>query len=77
MAFIPGKIIKKKERLVMSEKSRKVCPRCKGEKVAEGDCVCNSEWRGTQITDNMDDCQCNAPEECPVCLGTGFVTESE
>ena len=58
-------------------KGRKVCPECLGKKIVQGACVCNSEWRGTEIDGVWNDCQCNREETCPICLGTGYVNEDE
>lgn len=61
----------------MANEDKQVCPECKGQKVIPGNCVCNMEWRGTMIGDEMDDCQCSQEVECPMCRGTGFIAEEE
>jgi len=53
----------------------KTCPICGGEKVIEGTCTCDNEWRGTQGTDAWDDCKCTPKITCPKCGGTGVITD--
>ncbi|MEJ2689589.1 MAG: hypothetical protein P8130_06480, partial [Deltaproteobacteria bacterium] len=38
-------------------------------------CSCNMEWRGSQIGDRWEDCQCTPEVTCTECNGTGFVGE--
>lgn len=57
----------------MSEEKKTVCPDCNGKKEIEGTCVCNSEWRGSQIGDEWEDCHCTPTIPCPTCNGTGSV----
>lgn len=57
----------------MPDSTKKVCPECKGRKMIPGVCVCNSEWRGNQVGDDWDDCQCAREQECPTCKGTGHI----
>jgi hypothetical protein len=56
----------------MTEK-KKPCPTCQGEKFIEGECQCSSEWRGSQIGDEFQECQCTPKLECPTCHGSGYV----
>lgn len=55
------------------EKPKKECPECSGRKIIPGTCVCNSEWRGSQVGDDWDECQCSPDVSCPTCNGSGFV----
>lgn len=57
----------------MSTSDSNVCPKCKGEKVIPGECICDVEWRGTQSGDDWDDCICAREQECPICRGTGHI----
>nr|MBF0223370.1 ankyrin [Desulfobulbaceae bacterium] len=59
----------------MKQKDTNTCPVCHGEKVIEGICECNEEWRGTQRqSDNeWDDCKCTPELGCTNCNGTGLV----
>ena len=59
----------------MAEKVKHMCPQCNGKKVVQGTCVCDSEWRGTQVGDEWNDCQCAPEQPCPTCNGTGYVEE--
>ena len=59
----------------MSADTKKTCPECNGEKKIAGTCTCDMEWRGTQKDDEWSDCQCTDEEICPVCQGTGYVSE--
>ena len=54
-------------------KNKKKCPECDGKKIIPGTCECNSEWRGTLVGEEWDECQCTPDAECPGCSGTGFV----
>ena len=58
-------------------KGGKVCPECLGKKIVPGNCVCDAEWKGTQNGEEWTECQCSKEEECPICLGTGYVNEDE
>jgi hypothetical protein len=58
---------------MMGNADKKVCPECNGEKVIQGTCECNSEWRGSKVGEEWNDCQCVPQVVCPVCKGTGFV----
>ncbi len=58
---------------MMNGTDKKMCPECNGEKVIRGTCECSSEWRGTKIGDDWNDCQCVPQLTCPLCKGTGFV----
>jgi len=60
----------------MTQEKQKTCPTCNGEKTILGTCVCSQEWRGTQVDDGWEDCQCTPDLKCPACSGTGY-TESE
>ena len=60
----------------MADKTKTICPECKGEKIISGTCVCDMEWRGSQQDGEWVDCQCVEEEVCPVCLGTGYVQEN-
>lgn len=55
------------------EQEKKTCPTCQGEKVVEGECQCSSEWSGTHVGDEWQDCQCTPKQECPTCRGEGYV----
>ena len=58
----------------MAQETKKiVCPTCQGEKVVKGVCQCSMEWRGTQVGDEWQDCQCTPELECPTCHGSGYV----
>ena len=61
----------------MADRKEKVCPECNGKKVILGTCVCDSEWRGTQVGNEWEDCHCMPEITCHVCHGTGIVTTSE
>lgn len=61
----------------MNEQEKMVCPECEGRKVVEGTCVCDSEWRGTMVNNEWEDCQCMPGTTCPTCNGTGYVTPSK
>jgi len=58
----------------MSPEGKKLCPTCNGKKEMEGQCECNSEWRGNQVGDDWEDCQCTPSTPCPTCKGTGYVS---
>ena len=51
---------------------KKPCPTCKGEKVTDGVCECSSEWRGIQVGEEWQECQCTPEQKCPTCNGSGF-----
>jgi len=57
----------------MAEKKKEKCPQCDGRKVIPGVCVCDSEWRGTQVGDDWGDCKCAREQLCPTCGGAGYV----
>jgi hypothetical protein len=57
------------------KKTEKECPECCGKKIIPGECICNSEWRGTQVGDDWNECQCSPDVPCPNCNGTGVVEE--
>ncbi|HBI16080.1 MAG TPA: ankyrin [Desulfobulbaceae bacterium] len=57
----------------MSQDQKKVCPTCNGAKEIAGSCECSSEWRGSQVGEEWQDCQCTPTIPCPTCNGTGFV----
>ncbi len=57
----------------MNSKKEETCPSCKGEKIIEGVCECDMEWRGNKAGDYMDDCQCSPDEECTTCFGKGYL----
>jgi hypothetical protein len=59
----------------MPTENKNICPECNGEKKIAGNCVCDMEWRGTQKGDDWEDCQCTDEEICPVCQGTGYISE--
>jgi len=60
----------------MSEGKRTVCPQCQGAKTVPGECVCDNEWRGSQIdAEQWEDCHCERELPCPVCHGKGYVEE--
>ena len=61
----------------MRQEQKKVCPTCNGTKEIPGRCECNAEWRGNQVGDEWQDCQCAPTTPCPACNGTGFVTTDE
>ncbi|MFP3984070.1 MAG: ankyrin [Desulfurivibrionaceae bacterium] len=61
----------------MTEQGKMVCPECEGKKVISGTCVCDSEWRGTMVGNEWEDCQCTPEITCPKCQGTGYVTPEE
>lgn len=52
---------------------KKTCPTCHGEKVIAGVCECDAEWRGTQVDDEWQECQCTPEQKCQACNGTGYV----
>lgn len=54
---------------------KKVCPVCGGKKTVPGVCSCNMEWRGSQIGDQWEDCQCTPEVTCTECNGSGFIGE--
>jgi hypothetical protein len=53
--------------------SKIMCPRCGGKKVVDGNCECNSEWRGSDGEDGWGDCRCEPEQVCPDCNGTGII----
>ena len=55
------------------QKTTKECPECSGQKVIPGICECDSEWRGTQVDDEWNECQCTPDVPCPICNGTGVI----
>ena len=59
----------------MTEKMKKICPLCNGEKIIKGSCSCNMEWRGNQKGDDWEDCLCTPDQECSTCSGTGLVED--
>ena len=61
----------------MTAESKKICPACQGKKVIPGECICDTEWRGTQKEDAWEDCQCTPDKDCTMCSGTGYVGEDE
>jgi hypothetical protein len=66
--------LQQKENASMSEKKNKtVCPDCNGKKEIKGNCVCDAEWRGSQVGDEWEDCHCTPTIPCPTCSGTGYV----
>ncbi|MEN8198904.1 MAG: ankyrin [Thermodesulfobacteriota bacterium] len=56
-------------------RTKKECSACGGRKIVPGTCVCDSEWRGTQVDGDWNDCQCNPDEPCPTCDGKGYREE--
>ncbi len=56
----------------MTEETKKQCPTCMGQKIIPGVCETSGEWSGTG---DDGDQQCTPDEECPTCLGKGYVTE--
>jgi RecJ-like exonuclease len=60
----------------MVEPGKKVCPECKGKGKVAGQCVCDSEWRGSQQGEEWQDCACARDETCPLCRGKGVVDEA-
>lgn len=59
----------------MGNETRRICPDCNGEKEIKGKCECDSEWRGSQVGDEWEDCQCTPTVTCPTCNGSGYVTD--
>ena len=59
----------------MTQNNQTVCPTCNGNKILEGNCECSMEWRGTQVGDEWEDCQCTPDQPCPTCSGTGYVDQ--
>lgn len=63
----------------MSATMKKICPECQGQKIIPGTCECSVEWRGTLQGsvegDEWDECQCSQSEQCPVCLGVGYLED--
>ena len=57
------------------QKTKKECPECCGKKNIPGVCECASEWRGTQIGEEWNDCQCTPDITCPTCNGKGYIEE--
>jgi len=57
------------------QKTKKECPECCGKKNIPGVCECASEWRGTQIGEEWNDCQCTPDIICPTCNGRGYIEE--
>ena len=53
--------------------TKKICPRCNGKKIIEGQCECNMEWRSSDGDGGLEDCQCEPEQECPLCKGVGVV----
>jgi len=59
----------------MAELKKVACPECQGHKTVPGECVCDSEWRGTRKGNDWEECQCNDEAPCPLCNGKGYVFE--
>lgn len=67
----------RKENTTMHEEKKTVCPDCNGKGQIEGTCVCDSEWRGSQVGDEWEDCHCTPTIPCPTCHGTGYVPAAD
>jgi len=61
----------------MDSMKKQDCPQCKGNKIIEGTCECNMEWRGNQLGEDWEDCRCTPDVTCPTCKGKGYMDPSK